>query len=44
METSYSDARHAVLYAENHRWVLEPIETSISSANDAVVQKSQFCM
>ena len=36
IETSNSDARHAVLYAENHTWGLEPIYTSISSANDAV--------
>ena len=36
IETSNSDARHAVLYAENHTWGLEPIYTSNSSANDAV--------
>ena len=27
METSITDARHAVLHAENHRCVLGPIET-----------------
>ena len=27
-DTSYSDARHAVLHAENHRWGLGPIDTS----------------
>ena len=25
--TSYSDARHSVLHAQNHRWSLGPIET-----------------
>ena len=30
METSNSDARHAVLQAENHRWSLGPIETCYS--------------
>ena len=30
METSFSDARHAVLHAENHRWGRRPTETCYS--------------
>ena len=37
METSNSDARHAVLLAENHRWGLGPIETCYSCPEVAVL-------
>ena len=37
METSNSDAKHAVLQAENHKWSLGPTETSISSPEVAVL-------
>ena len=30
METSNSDAKHAVLHAENHRWGLGPMDTCYS--------------
>ena len=33
----YSCAKHAVMCAQNHRWGLEPIETSDSDANHAVL-------
>ena len=33
METSYSDANHVVLHAQNDRWSLGPMETSYSGAN-----------
>ena len=36
METSYSGANHAVLHAQNDRWVLGPIETINSGPKDAV--------
>ena len=36
IETSYSDARHAVLHAQNHRWGLGPIETCNFSSKVAV--------
>ena len=35
IETSNSDARHAVLQAENHRWGLGPIETCTFGPNVA---------
>ena len=37
METSYSDANHAVLHAQNDRWGLGLIETINSGHNVAVV-------
>ena len=37
METSNSDANHAVLYAQNDRCGLGPIETINSGHNGAVV-------
>ena len=37
METSISDANHAVLHAQSDRCGLEPIETNISAANHAVL-------
>ena len=37
METSDSDARNAVLQAENHRWSLGPIETCYSGPEVAVL-------
>ena len=37
METSDSDARNAVLQAENHRWSLGPIETFYSGPEVAVL-------
>ena len=37
METGYSGANHDVLQAKNNTWGLGPIETSISDANDAVL-------
>ena len=37
MAVSNSDARHAMMNAQNHRRGLEPIETSISGANHAVL-------
>ena len=37
IETSNSDARHAVLHAENHRWGLGPIETCYSGPEVAVL-------
>ena len=37
METSSSDARHAVLRAENHRWGLGPTETCYSGPEGAVL-------
>ena len=37
METSNSDARHAVLLAENHWWGLGPIETCYSCTEVAVL-------
>ena len=36
-DTSNSDARHAVLHAENHRWGLGPIDTSNSGDKVAVL-------
>ena len=33
IETSYSDARHPVLHAQNDRWGLGPIETCNFGAN-----------
>ena len=38
METSNSDARHAVLNAENHRWGLGPMDTCYSGPEVAVLQ------
>ena len=38
IETSYSGANHAVLYAQNDRLGLVPIETCM------LVQESLFCM
>ena len=37
METSYFDANHFVLYAQNDRRGLGPMETSISGANHVVL-------
>ena len=37
METSNSDARHAVWHSENHRWGLGPIETCYSGPEVAVL-------
>ena len=37
METSYSDANHIVLHAQNDRWSLGPLETINSGNNVAVV-------
>ena len=37
METSYSDANHAILYAQYDRWGLGPIETSNSDPKVAVL-------
>ena len=37
METSNSDANHAVLHAQNDRWCLGPIEISYSSPKVAVL-------
>ena len=37
METSISDANHAVLQAQNDRWGLGPIETCKSDPNVAVL-------
>ena len=37
METSNSDANHAVLHAQNDRRGLGPMETSNSDANHAVL-------
>ena len=36
VNTSNSDANLSGLNAQNHRWRLGPIETSISDANDVV--------
>ena len=36
METSNSDANHALLHAQNDRWGLGPIETFNSGHNVAV--------
>ena len=38
METSNSDAKHAVLKAENHRWSRGPTESRDSSPKVAVLQ------
>ena len=37
METSYSDARHAILHAEIHTWGLGPTETCYSGPEVAVL-------
>ena len=37
METSYSDANHVVLYAQNHRWRLGPIDKRLSGSKHAVL-------
>ena len=37
METSNSDANPVVLYAQNDRWDLGPMETIVSGANHAVL-------
>ena len=36
MQISNSDVKVAILNAQNSRWVLEPIETCYSSAEQAV--------
>ena len=38
METSYSDANHVVLHAQNDMWGLGPMETSNSAVNHAVLR------
>ena len=38
IETSYSDARHALLQAQNDRWGLVPLETCKSGPKAAVLQ------
>ena len=40
METSYSDANHAVLHAQNDRWGVGPIE-SINSGHTVAVVNAQ---
>ena len=37
IDTSYSDAKHAVLHAQNERSCLGPIETCYSGPKDAVL-------
>ena len=37
IETSDSDANHAVLHAQNDRWGLEPLETCNSAPKVAVL-------
>ena len=39
IETSDSDANHAVLHAQNDRWVMGPVESSNSSTIDAVLHE-----
>ena len=43
METSYSDANHAVLHAQNDRWDQGPIETSNSGAVSHA-QNDRWCV
>ena len=38
METSFSEANHVVLHAQNDRRGLRPMETSNSAANHSVLQ------
>ena len=46
METSNSDAKHAVLHAQNDRLCLGPIETCNSDANHTVfhAQNDRWCL
>ena len=37
METSYSDANHIVLHAQNDMWGVGPMETSYSAVNHSVL-------
>ena len=39
METSFSDAKHAVVHAQNDKSCLRPIETCNSDANRAVLNE-----
>ena len=39
LETSDSDANHAVLHAQNDRWGLQPIETCNSAPKVAVLHE-----